>query len=298
MFVNYHQEDFLKNIEFEKRYSKHTVIAYKNDLEDFFAYLEKEYSSPVLTEVNHGMVRSWMVQLLENKISTKSINRKLTTLRSFYKFLLKKEIVSQNPMLKVQAPKNAKRLPVFVEKEKMELLFEQMEFGEGFIGTRDHLIMEVLYSTGMRLSELINLKNSDIDLYQSSLKVLGKRNKERIIPVSSGLIKLIKNYIDIRKNENLGEGIDFLFCTEKNKKLYPKFVYRLVVKCLETVTTLDKKSPHVLRHTFATHMLNNGADINAIKELLGHANLSATQIYTHNSIEKLKNIHKQAHPRS
>lgn len=299
MSANSEYSDFIKYISLEKRYSKHTVKAYTNDLEDFFAYFEKDYEVKQPGEISHTMLRSWIVKMMEEKYDTKSINRKLTTLRSFYKYLMRQGKVNANPMIKVQGPKNSKRLPVFVEKDKMNQLFSNStdESKNDFESLRNRLILEMFYATGMRLSELIHLKSADIDRGKKILKVLGKRNKERMIPMTNSLLALTEDYIRLcEREQRAGEG-GVLFMNEKGKKLYPKFIYRLVVKNLSEVTTLDKKSPHVLRHTFATHMLNNGADINAIKEILGHANLSATQIYTHNTIEKLKNIHSQAHPR-
>jgi integrase/recombinase XerC len=231
---------------------------------------------------------------MEEKIGTRTINRKISTLKTFYKYLLRQGIVSENPMLKIQSPKTSKRLPVFVEKEKMDLLLDNIEFGSDEEGLRNQLIIEMFYATGMRLSELINLKLLNIDLHDSRLKVLGKRNKERIIPFSGELSRKIRDYLSVRKEKSN----DYLFVTAKGEKMYEKLVYNIVKQYLSLVTTVDKKSPHVLRHTFATHMLNNGADLNSIKELLGHANLSATQVYTHNTVEKLKSVHKQAHPRS
>lgn len=287
---------FLQYIKFEKRFSPNTVTAYQNDLEQFFHYTEKQYEITDASEVQHSVVRSWIVQLMEEGISTRSINRKITSLKTYYKFLLRRQEVKSNPMLKVQAPKTSKRLPVFVDQQKMELLFTAVDFGEGFEAERDRLLLELLYATGMRLSELIGIKDVDVDVYAAQLKVLGKRNKERIIPFSVKLKEMIKNYTRLRSKE-FGNTLAF-FVTDKGKPLYPKFVYRIVHRRLGEVTTLEKRSPHILRHTFATHMLNNGADINSVKELLGHANLSATQVYTHNTIEKLKEVYKLAHPRA
>jgi integrase/recombinase XerC len=240
------------------------------------------------------LIRSWIVSLMEQKISSRSVNRKITTLKTFYKFLLRQKVVADNPMLKIQSPKTSKRLPVFVEKEKMDILLDNIEFGNDEEGVRNKLIIEMFYSTGMRLSELINLKHKNVDLSSGQLKVLGKRNKERIIPFNNELKSKIEEYLNTQKRKTN----ETLFTTADGKKMYEKLVYKIVKQYLSLVTTIDKKSPHVLRHTFATHMLNNGADLNSIKELLGHANLSATQVYTHNTVEKLKNIHKQAHPKA
>ncbi len=213
--------------------------------------------------------------------------------------MVKEGVLAENPMSRVIAPKTSQRLPVFVEQDNMKTLFEEVNFGEGYIASRDQLIMEMFYATGMRLSELINLKQSDIDPYKKMVKVTGKRNKQRIIPFTENLVNLLYIYIGMKEEKFPGEGQDsYLFLTDKGEKLYPKLVYRLVHHYLDQVTTISKRSPHVIRHTFATHMLNNGADLNAIKEILGHANLAATQVYTHNTIEKLKSIYKQAHPRA
>jgi integrase/recombinase XerC len=301
------QGKFIDYIQYEKRYSPHTVSAYRTDLDQFYSFLNTQYNITDIRDVTHPMIRSWLVLLMQEKISPRSVNRKLTTLKSFYKFLLREGRVSINPMRKIISPRTSKKLPSFVEKEKMEMLFEKIYFGEGFPALRDALILETLYATGMRLSELINLKETDIDFYQSTLKVLGKRNKERLIPFSNKFADLLKTYLHGKKSwlENAefpkpsGTPDDlWLLVTDSGKKAYPRFIYRTVTKYLSQVTTLQKISPHVLRHTFATHLLNNGAELNAVKELLGHANLSATQVYTHNTIEKLKTIYKQAHPKA
>ena len=298
---------FIDYIQYEKRYSPHTVSAYRNDLDQFFSFLNLQYNISDIREVTHPMIRSWLVHLMEEKISPRSVNRKLTTLKSFYKFLLKEGRVNVNPMRKIISPRVSKKLPSFVEKEKMAKLFETINFGIGFPAMRDCLILEILYATGMRLSELINLKETDIDFHQSTLKVLGKRNKERLIPFSNKFGNLLKIYLQGKKiylerdefQRSSGNPYDrWLLITDSGKKSYPRFIYRTVTKYLSQVTTLQKISPHVLRHTFATHLLNNGAELNAVKELLGHANLSATQVYTHNTIEKLKTIYKQAHPKA
>ena len=290
------KERFLAYIQYEKRYSLHTVIAYQTDLDQFFKYLQLQYCITDIREVNHPMIRSWLVYLMEHQIGTRSVNRKLTTLKSFYKFLLREGVLDENPMRKITPPKTSKRLPVFVEKEKMEMLFDQIDFGEGYPGIRNKLILEMFYSTGMRLTELVNLKETDVDFHHDTIKVLGKRNKERLIPFSKKFESLLKSYIEIKK-QYFGNADD-LFLTDKGHGIYSKMVYRTVIRYLGEVTTMGKRSPHVLRHTFATHLLNNGAELNAVKELLGHANLSATQVYTHNTIEKLKRVYKQAHPKA
>ncbi len=288
------KESFIQYLQFEKRLSKHTLVAYSNDVVQFFKYLETTYEIKTIDEINHTIVRSWIVSLMEKDITPRSVNRKITTLKTLYKYLIRQGIVTDNPMLKILSPKTSKRLPVFVEKDKMDMLLDVVDFGEDEDGVRNKLIIELFYATGMRLSELINLKQADINMFELQMKVLGKRNKERIIPFNREIKNTIEIYISTKKEQpNV-----FLFEGKKGKKLNPETVYAVVKSYLSQVTTIDKRSPHVLRHTFATHMLNNGADLNAIKELLGHVNLQATQIYTHNTVEKLKNIHKQAHPKA
>ncbi|HIA07104.1 MAG TPA: integrase [Flavobacteriales bacterium] len=286
------RDKFLSYLKNEKRYSPLTVTAYTTDLTQFYNFIKAQYDLTRIEEVTHGLIRSWIVDMIDAGITTRSVNRKITTLKSYYKFLLREGIVKKNPMLKILPPKTSKKLPVFVEKSSMDELLDTVDFDEGGKGRRDKLIILLLYSTGIRLSELINLKVSDIDFNKGTLKILGKGNKERILPFSDNLKNEIKQYLDEVC------PIEWLFLTDKGKKLYAKLVYRLVNSYLRKVTTISKKSPHVLRHTFATHMLNNGADLNAIKEFLGHVSLSATQVYTHNTIKKLTNIYKQAHPKA
>ena len=287
-----HKNNFLKYIEFEKRYSKHTLISYNTDLTQFLNFLHTEYEISDVSEISHQIIRSWISSMLDSGISSRSVNRKITTLKSFYKYLMQEDAVTENPTQKIISPKNAKKLPVFVEKSKMDELLSEIEFPDTFEGERDKLIIDVFYMTGMRLSELLGVKKEDIDFSKSSIKVLGKRNKERIIPLSINLLNQLKKFSE-------KHTINFYFFVNfEGKKLSAKNIYNIVNKYLGMVSSLEKKSPHILRHTFATHMLNNGADINAIKEILGHANLSATQVYTHNTIEKLKTIYKQAHPRA
>lgn len=287
------QNQFILYIKHEKRMSSHTVKAYEADLEQVFKYISEVYEIEDLESINHLIIRSWVVSLMDDGMSPRTVNRKITSLKSFYRYLLRHQKIETNPMDKIISPKVAKPLPVFIEKDKMDNLLDRLEFSTDFEGVRDKLILSLFYATGIRLSELVNLKVLDVDLSLSQLKVLGKRNKERIIPYSIEMKTQLEDYISKRVD------IDspFLFVTNRGNKVYDKFVYRLVNNYLAKVTTMSKKSPHVLRHTFATHMLNNGADLNSIKELLGHASLSATQVYTHNSVERLKNIHKQAHPR-
>jgi len=292
-------DKFKRYLEFEKRYSTHTLKAYQKDIEQFFSFLKETYAIESAKLISQVIIRSWLISLKEESISTRTINRKISCLKTFFRFLIKEGEIIDNPMLKILSPKTSKKLPIFIEEEKMEMLFDEVDFGEGFEATRDRLILDILYSTGIRLSELINLKLEDIDFQKYQIKVLGKRNKERIIPFSKGINNLILNYITLKNNYFSNRITDsYLFLSKTGKKAYPKLIYRLVNNYLSKITTLKKLSPHVLRHTFATHMLNNGAELNAIKELLGHANLSATQIYTHNSIDKLKKVYKQAHPRA
>ena len=291
-----HISDFCDYILHQKRYSIHTAKAYKKDLEQFSQFLLNDFQINSIIEVKSSIIRSWIVNLIESDVSPRSINRKISTLKSFYKYLLINDIIDKSPLLKVITPKTSKRLPIFVGEKEMSNLFNEIEFKNDYEGIRDKLIIEFLYSTGIRLIELVNLKINSIDTSNSSIKVIGKRNKERIIPFSDKLKDKIQDYL--KEREKLSTKEVHLFLTKNGEKIYPKLVYRVVNYYLSMVTTVSKKSPHVLRHTFATHMLNNGADLNSIKEILGHANLSATQVYTHNTIEKLKNIHKQAHPKA
>jgi len=290
-------QSFLSYIEYERRYSKHTLESYGNDLEQFYFYLKSEYQKEELELATHLEIRSWIVQMMEHKISPRSINRKLSTLKSFFKFLMRKGVVKKSPLSKVLAPKISKRLPVFVEKAGIERLLTDIEFSDDFEGKRDKMILDLFYNTGMRRSELNNLRETDIDSYNSQIKVLGKGNKERIIPIQPQLRVALKEYIEV-KNQSIATPSVYLFVNREGKLLNPSNIYQIVKKYLNLITTIDKKSPHVLRHTFATHLMNNGADINAVKELLGHASLAATQVYTHNTIDKLKNIYKQAHPKA
>ena len=287
------QEKFINYLSSEKRFSVHTITSYSNDINQFFLFLSEEYKiTSELSEVNFQIVRSWIASLLEQGVTPRSVNRKISTLKTYFKFLIREGVIQESPMLKVVAPKSKKRLPLFVEEDQIESLLNGVEFDDGFIGERDKLIIELFYVTGIRLSELINIKISDINFDNNLVKVLGKRNKERLIPLSTRIVKELQFFIEKYKIDN------YLFTNLGGTKVYTKLVYRVVNKYIGKISSINKKSPHILRHTFATHMLNNGADINAIKELLGHANLSATQVYTHNTIEKLKSVYKQAHPRA
>ncbi len=298
-------DDFLDYLLHEKRYSPHTCTAYSTDLIEFRDYLATQYQLDSLLDPNFQIVRSWIAALMDTDISPRSINRKISSLRAFYRFQMREGHLKVNPMLKIQGPKTKKRLPVFVDESSMEVLHQPGMIEETeddlYVGNLVRLIIEIFYGTGMRLAELINLKIEDVNLSSGSVKVLGKRNKERIIPITAELKTLISKYIRKREaifNDSPSENARFLLLQKNGKKLSRSFVYTKVKHYLSLVTTLDKKSPHVLRHTFATHMLNNGADLNAIKELLGHANLSATQVYTHNTVDKLKAIYHKAHPRA
>lgn len=293
-------EGFIDYIQKEKRFSAHTVLAYSKDLDQFIHHISENLEITSIQEVDHHDIRSWIVSILEDdKLQASSVNRKISCLRSFFKYMIRNTIVEKNPMAKITSLKTKKKLPLFLEQKQMENLLDQMEFGEDFSGVRDKLIIELLYCTGMRRAELIGLKNSNVNRPKQEIKVLGKRNKERIIPLSPGSLALIAGYEKLC-DEEFGtlNSSEFLLLDDFGKQMSDGFVYRKVNRYLRLVTTIEKKSPHILRHTFATHMLNNGADLNAIKELLGHANLSATQVYTHNSIEKLTQIYKQAHPRA
>jgi integrase/recombinase XerC len=287
---------FLDYLKFEKRYSQHTLISYQNDLAQFFAYLVSQFDAPPVDKITAMYIRSWLAELKEDKISSKTINRKISSLRSFFKYQMKTGGLKQTPMTTVTAPRVSKRLPVFVEQKDMATLFNHVEFTDDWKGRTERLVLQLFYNTGMRLSELINLKESQLDPSHSQVKVLGKGNKERIIPISKELVKELQEYI---KDKPIREpGTVNIFITEKGKPLQPRAVYSFVKKQLGAVTTVEKKSPHILRHSFATHLMNNGADLNAVKELLGHSSLAATQIYTHNTIEKLKEVFKKAHPKA
>ncbi|MFQ5446416.1 MAG: tyrosine-type recombinase/integrase [Saprospiraceae bacterium] len=292
------QERFFQYLRYEKRYSPHTLTAYASDLGQFTDFLENTYAISAPAEVTHFHIRSWTVDLLQRGNVARSINRKLSCLKTFFKFLREQGEIKSNPMATVIAPKTGKRLPVFVKEDSMSLLFERVDFGEGFAGARNRLVMEVLYCTGMRRSELVNLKIENVDFTTNQLKVLGKGNKERLIPVARHLVSLIQSYLQLRNAEFPQSPHEHLFLTNKGQPLYPSFVYKLVKRYLSYVTTLEQRSPHVLRHSFATHLSNSGADLNAIKELLGHSSLAATQVYTHNSIERLRKVYQQAHPKA
>ena len=291
-----YQESFINFLTYEKRYSVHTLTAYKNDLDQFVQFCTIVVGDFDVKKISNDLVRGWVLHLMENGSTPKTVKRKIATLRSLFKFLMIEGIITENPTSGLILPKVRKKLPGFVEEKSMAHLLDDGLFSDDFKGIRDKLIISLLYGTGMRLSELMNLKDSDVDTSNCLIKVLGKRQKERIIPYTRSLNSLLNQYFEIR-NETIEFAPNSLLVTEKGKKIYEKLIYRVVTSNLEKVTSLEKKSPHVLRHTYATHLLNRGADLNSVKELLGHSNLSATQIYTHITSEKLHNIYKQAHPR-
>jgi len=289
---------FIQYISEQKKYSAHTQTAYAQDLLQFEDFITERYELS-FEGVQHLHAREYIVYLMDQEIGASSIGRKLSTLRSFYKYLQRQGIISRNPMLLVKAPKVAKQLPVFVDDHKMdELLDSTVVFDNSFPSVRDKMMMELFFGTGMRLSELIGLQESDVSFYEHTVKVIGKGNKERIVPITPQLSEQLKTFLDLKHLQQFDAKVASLFVTDKGESLYPKYVYNKVKHYLALVSTQDKRSPHVLRHSYATSLLNRGADLNAIKELLGHASLAATQVYTHNSIERLKSIYKQAHPKA
>lgn len=290
-------EAFLKYLQFEKRYSTKTVSAYQTDLSQFCEFLQKEFETSFCDQANHGMIRSWVVSLVETGLDSVSVNRKIACLRSYYKFLLKQEAIEKDPMEKIKILKTKKKLPHFVQENDMVKMLDHFEFDQDYEGTRDRLILELFYGTGMRLSELINLQEGQINLRDRTMKVLGKRNKERVIPFNTSLASLLEDFKSIRNNE-IEKKSNHLIVTKSGEPLYPMMVNRIVKKYLTVFSGVEKKSPHVLRHSYATHLLNKGAEINAVKDLLGHSSLAATQVYTHNSMEKLKRVFDQAHPKA
>jgi integrase/recombinase XerC len=286
-------ERFVNYLQYEKRYSAHTINAYNNDLRQFLEYLTS--IEQTLESATHFQIRSWMVDLLDRQSDPKTINRKLSSLRSFYKFLLRENLIDSDPAGQIRAPKIPRRLPVVVEEDRVNALLDSAAFEPGFPGLRDRIVMELLFGTGMRLSELVALRESDINKYEQVIKVSGKGGKERLMPVNRSLMHLLDKYLEEKQQFCTNSAV---VVTNAGEAAYPKLIYRIVNRCLAAISTQSRKSPHVLRHTFATALLNNGADLNAIKELLGHASLAATQVYTHNSVERLKTIYKQAHPKA
>lgn len=288
-------DPFISYISKEKRYSHHTIIAYKKDLELFTYYIYKVYELNDIDKVSQEMIRSWVVSMIDDGISGSSVNRKISTLKSYYNYLIRTTGLEDNPTRQIVSIKTPSKLPNYFKEEQLNELLDDDKPGADFCSLRDGIVIELLYSTGMRRSELINLREDFIDFSSNTVKVHGKRNKQRIIPLSEKLVSNIRNYI-IEKEKQFGAG-DYLIVTDKGAKSYPNLIYRIINKEL-SVLSGSVKSPHILRHSFATHMLNNGADLNSIKEVLGHANLTATQIYTHNTIEKLKKVYSEAHPRA
>ena len=287
---------FLSYLQFERRYAAHTITAYTNDLIQFFDFIESQYDKFELEQVSGTMVRTWLASLKEAALTGKSLNRKISSLKSFFKFQIQNGALTKSPMETVTSPKISKRLPAFVAENDIQQLLLNLSFAEGWKGFTEKMVIQLFYATGMRLSELIQCKQNNVDLGKKQIKVLGKGNKERILPISAELALELKKYIQQKPAE--AEGVPNLFVTEKGKPLQPRAVYTFVKFYLSQVTTLQKKSPHVLRHSFATHLMNNGADLNAVKELLGHSSLAATQVYTHNTIEKLKEVFAKAHPKA
>ncbi|MDB5202385.1 MAG: tyrosine-type recombinase/integrase [Ferruginibacter sp.] len=291
-------QTYLDYLKFQKRYSRHTIISYENDLSAFFSCLDKDFGEMPVTDIRPAYIRTWLAQLKESGISSKSINRKISSLRSFFKYQLKQGLLAVSPMATIISPKSGKRLPQFVDKKDIQTLFDHVEFPDTWEGKTDRLVLELLYNTGMRKAELIQLQESQVDTGNAAIKVLGKGNKERIIPVSPDLLNAVSSYIREKRSVEPLPDNQVLLVNARGKRLDPRQVYTTVKKYLSLVTTIEKRSPHILRHSFATHLTNNGADLNAVKELLGHASLAATQVYTHNTIEKLKDIHKKAHPKA
>ena len=300
IFMSSHQypqiEEFLQSLQFEKKYSQHTLTAYRIDLAQFAAYLKTEYDSPSIKDIKTVFIRSWLADIKSRELSNTSINRKISALKSFFRYLLKLGSIETSPVAGILSPKISKKLPFFIDEKDVKKLAEDVVFPDTHLGKTEKLILTLLYTTGMRLSELINLKEKNIDYSYSTINVLGKGNKERLIPTSASLLQSIKEYISNKPVSK--ENIDNVFTNEKGKPFNPKTVYNSVRKYLTEVTLIEKKSPHILRHTFATHLMNNGAEMNAVKELLGHSSLASTQVYTHLTIEKLKEVYKQAHPKA
>ncbi|MBK8490560.1 MAG: tyrosine-type recombinase/integrase [Saprospirales bacterium] len=296
MIRGHEQRAFTDYLVYEKRFSPHTVSAYQSDTDQFLIFIQESYGLTSVVEVGPLHIRAWMVDLLDKGISTRAINRKLSCLKTFYRFLLKRGWVQQSPMGKIIAPKTGRALPVFIREEGLAQMLDEVPFTPDYSGARDRVLLELLYLTGLRRAELIDLTPGSFDFHRMQLKVKGKGGKERIIPILPELAAHVEDYLNVRQ-ESFEQLPPQLLLTDKGAPMYPKFVYNIVKRYLSMVTTEEKRSPHVLRHSFATHLSNKGADINAIKELLGHSSLAATQVYTHNAIEKLKEVYKLAHPK-
>ncbi|MGI9546469.1 MAG: tyrosine-type recombinase/integrase [Flavobacteriaceae bacterium] len=291
-------EAFQSYISLERNYSPHTLKAYTRDILAFKSFCKSEFELKDLSKVHYNMIRSWIVQLVGEGISNRSINRKIASLTAYYKFLLKIEAIAASPLAKHKSLKTSKKVEIpFSEKEMINII-QQIDYADDFEGVRDKLIIELFYTTGIRRAELINLKSEDVDLQSRILRVLGKRNKERLIPLLESTITLYRHYLQLRAELLEGQEVEFVFLSKSGLKIYETLVYRIINRYFSKVSTKVKRSPHILRHTFATHLLNNGADLNAVKELLGHSSLASTQVYTHNSIAELKKVHSTAHPRS
>ena len=289
---------FLEYLSLEKKYSAHTITAYKNDLISFRDFLEIEYAQENLLDVHYPQIRSWIVALVDTKISNRTINRKVSSLKSFYKFLQKTKQIDSNPLSKHKALKTEKRIQVPFTSKEINAVINQIEaeVDNDFVAVRNKLIVEIFYSTGIRRAELINIKERDVSLSDKTIKVLGKRNKERFVPLLGSVIQTLTNYLELKLEFSM--GLDQLFITEKGNKIYETLVYRIINSYFSKVSSKEKKSPHILRHSFATHLLNEGADLNSVKELLGHSSLASTQVYTENSLDVLKKVYNHAHPRS
>lgn len=292
------KESFLEYLQFEKHYSQNTVYSYRNDLEQYLLFLEAHTGSQQFTGADASNIRAWVVSMLDSGLSVSSVHRKVSAVRSFYRYLRREGLVAGDPLGKVLLPRKRKRLPVFVEENSIALLLDSYDFGNDFSGVRDRTIIEMLYLTGMRRAELIGLRDKDVDRQAKTIRVTGKRNKQRIIPILDSFADSLQVYLDLRNDMLFDNPGSWFFVSDRGNKLYEKLVYNVVNRYLEMVTTIEKKSPHILRHSFATHMLNHGADLNSIKEILGHASLAATQVYTHTTFEKLKSVYNDAHPRA
>lgn len=289
---------FISYLSLEKKYSPHTVKAYENDISEFTAFCEEVYELDSIDDVDYNLIRSWIVSLVEQQLSNRSINRKIASLKAYYKFLLSVERIKVSPLAKHKALKTSKKVEIPFSEAEMERLLNQIQFEDDFKGIRNKLIIELLYTTGIRRAELINLKIKDVDTGGRTMKVLGKRSKERIVPLLPSVVKLFLRYFELREKLSEIKSTDRVFLSESGNKIYETLVYRIINEYLSKVSSKVKKSPHILRHTFATHLLNKGADLNSVKELLGHSSLASTQVYTHNSIAELKKIHSATHPRS
>jgi integrase/recombinase XerC len=289
---------FLNHLRVEKRSSQHTIVAYEGDLKKFESFLIETFEISELRQVKPTHIRSWLASLKVEDKTARTINRKISSLKSFYKFCLKRGLVSESPMAAIISPKSTVKLPQFLDVKDANIIFQNVLFADDYTGRLDELILKLLYVTGIRQAELLGLKDEDINFSGSTIKVLGKGSKERMIPISAAMLNGIEVFQSLKKQLGISCAGNHMLCTEKGKPLYQKLLYNIVHSYLSKITTIDKKSPHVLRHSFATHLSNSGADINAIKDLLGHASLAATQVYLHNNIEQLKDVYKKAHPKA